>query len=244
MEKFKIIAEAKSLDKKIDCNVQITSQGNVITQYSFTTVLHPDTEKPMSCIIISKKEAQTLLGVEIAGDTATIPFQNQSDREMIEAKCDEIKKMRQIETTERIQENWKRSVERNAIFKLKVWIDKSSHQITLIGLPNHLSKKSHFIATKLNKLNPERYRLWEDDKIKIGAKIIQSFFDEIEDSKKAELKKLHQKAIKTGQPQKIKSVPVEWNSHREHYSEDRYVTYIRPDGSTFVQEEKAEPNHC
>lgn len=93
-----------------------------------------------------------------------------------------------------------------------------------------------FEARKI-KINFEKY---------ITAKKLQSWIKNLEqkkDTKNSQYRsELAKKAKETGCPQVLSSVDSE-KYNQDHWSQDRYVTYIRANGTTFTKEEKAEPKH-
>ncbi len=236
---MKIIAESKSLGKTIECNVEIDKIGHMTTEYPMSFITHHQTNKIVDCIRITKQQALELLNVEIPGE-ANVPLQNQSEWKTIEKNAaalrDNYRKQQEQADKENIRAKWDKMIADDAILELTAHWNLSTNKVSLRGLPGHLIEKSDFIARKLDHITADETR-------RIPARQIEEILNAPKQQEKRRIEKLHEVAQKTGKPQKNNSISAEWNSHREHWSENRIATYINPDGSTFTREEKAEPDH-
>lgn len=244
MEKT-ILAEVKSLNKLIECEISIDeTTGHMTTQYPTVSMKHPKTGKYVSGIQLTKEETKTLLGIEIQTELANIPIRDQSAWRSIEGKVYNIREnyreQREKEDKESKLANWEKMLRNNEMFTLTVVWNLTTNKIQLKGLPSHLYNSSDFIARKLDHQRQDDVR---DVSAKELDEIVYAPARAKEQARKDLIKKLHEKAIETGRPQVLESVSAEYKCYMDRGSEDRIVTYVNPDGSIVHREEKAEPDH-
>lgn len=233
MKNFKIVAEAKSLNKTIECDVSIDKEGNIITQYDWNNVRHPGTKEVMKCLIIPKKEIKRHMGVEINTKTATVPFSKKSIEIWNNIKS-QARQIGEDYKKNKSQNFWKKCLRENATLTLSC----VEGNTTIFGLPEALKDKNSLLVSHIKKEATKEKTLTTKELVN-WIKTLEQKRNNRNDLHKS---KLIKKAKKTGSPQILKSVPVEYNSHREHWSEGRYITYIREDGTEFTKEVKAEPD--
>lgn len=223
-----IIAKTQS-GQEIICAIDIDEKGEIKTQYPVKYTQNSQMGIEGYSIELTKKQAETLLNRKCPVQTVNVMLKNDQDWSDIKEKSEKIWKQYEIRNN---KELWEGFLKNNVTLTLT----HRAGQNEIFGLPGALQEKKSlllpYILCKTKELTAKDLAAW-----------IKTLEQQRDNRKNAHKRQLMQKAKETGRPQVLESVSVEYNSHREHWSEDRYVTYINEDGTEFTEEVKAEPDH-
>jgi len=228
--KTEIIAKTQA-GKEVICWVEIDEKGEIKTQYPIDyagDVNHIAT----FAIELTKSQIKNLLNIKCPFKTAKVRLENTQDWHDIKFESRKIKA--EYEKNES-QNFWEKCLKEDTILTLSCVEGRNE----VFGLPEELKNKNSLLVTHI-KNNAKSEKTLTAGELVAWIKTLEQQIANRNDVYK---RKLMQKAKETGRPQRLKSVPVEYNSHRAHWSEDRYITYIREDGTEFTEEIKAEPDH-
>lgn len=229
--KTEIIAKAKS-GKEIACAVEIDEKGNIKTQYPVEFLNRKEKSERGYSILLNKKQAEILFNRNCPFETVNILIEDHENWADIKMKAREIKA--DFEKSES-RKFWEKCLRENTTLHLSCVEGRNE----ISGLPEALKDKNSLLVMHIKKTAKSEKVLTAGEL----ASWIKTLEQQIANKNDAHKLKLMQKAKETGRPQVLKSASVEYNSHREHWSEDRYVTYINEDGTEFTEEVKTEPDH-